>query len=157
MIVRSYLKAIWYAYVALSTLLVSMFLLLAAYGAFLERTLRAELPNGAYLNRAHPFSDQIVLRAPRGQVVVRDVAYILFNDRYVAGERHLTPYDTGRFVYRVGDAKAVLDIAGADDPFEGILAASGLEEKWPWGPEDPNWLDFRRLLVRLGYRSPFPE
>ena len=27
----------------------------------------------------------------------------------------------------------------------------------PWGPEDPKWLDFKRVLVQLGYRSPFPE
>jgi hypothetical protein len=121
------------------------------------RTIRAELPNGVYLNRVHPFSEQIVLRAPDGRIVVRDIAHVLFNDRYVAGEIYETPFSRERFVYRVGDDAAVRDSGGADDPFEAMLDASGLEDEWPWGPEDPNWLDFNRLLVRSGYRGPFPE
>ena len=98
-----------------------------------------------------------MLRAPDGEIVVRDVAHILFNDQYVAGAFYETPYSTERFVYRVGDEQALLDRAGDDDPFETMLDASGLEAEWPWGPEDPEWLDFNRLLVRFGYRSPFPE
>ena len=121
------------------------------------RAIRAELPNGAFLNRAHPFSDEIVLRAPDGRIVVRDIVHVLFNDRYVAGQFYVARHSTARFIYRVGDDKAVRDVAGVDDPFDVILAASGLGENWPWGREDPSWLDFRRLLVRLGYRSPFPE
>jgi hypothetical protein len=142
----------------------SMLLLLISYtvlGLFFHgipyRTMRGPLPGGAHLSRMHPFSERIVLRAPDGEVVVRDVAHVLFNDDYIAGEFYDTPHSTERFVYKVGDDRAHRDLAGDDDPFEAMLDASGLEAEWPWGPEDPNWLDYKRLLVRLGLRSPFPE
>lgn len=110
------------------------------------------------MNRAHPFSDQIVLREPDGEIVVRNVVHVLFNEGYVAGERYGTPNSTERFIYRVGDDRAVLDGAGDDDAFDSMLAASGFDQSdWPWGPEDPAWLDYGRLLVHLGYRSPSPE
>ena len=99
----------------------------------LYRTMRAPLPNGAHLNRAHPFSEQIVLRAPDGEIVVRDVAHVLFNDQYVAGAFYETPYSTERFVYKVGDDRAFRDLAGDEDPFEAMLDASGIEAEWPWG------------------------
>ena len=121
------------------------------------RMIRAELPNGAYLNRAHPFSDEIVLTAPDGHIVVRGIVHVLFNDRYFAGQFYVARNSTARFIYRVGDEEAVRDVAGVDDPFDVMLAASALGKTWPWGREDPSWLDFKRLLVHLGYRSPFPE
>ena len=154
---KFYIRSTWFAYVYFSTFLVSVFLSLGAYGTFLERTQRADLPNGAYLNRANPFSDEIVLRDPNGTIVMRDISHVLFNDRYVAGEFYETPYSSERFVYKVGDDRAFRDGAGDDDPFEAMLEASGLESEWPWGAEDPNWLDYKRLLVRLGTRGPFPE
>ena len=144
------------AVAALSILLISYTTLSLLFLSIPLRAIRAELPSGAYVNRAHPFSDQIVLRAPGGDIVVRDVVHVLFNEDYVAGEHHVTRDFTRRFIYRVGDEKAIED-SGADGQFDEMLGASGLNEKWPWGPEDPTWLDFRRLLVHLGYISPFPE
>ena len=47
---------------------------------------KPNFPNGAYLNRAHPFSNEIVLRALDGRIVVRGIVHVLFNDRYVAGQ-----------------------------------------------------------------------
>jgi hypothetical protein len=137
--------------------LVTIFLLMAAYSAFHGRTMRAQLPNGAYVNRAHLFSDQIVLRAPNGGVVIRDIAYVLFNEEYVAGAFHDAPYSTVRFVYKVGDDRAFRDDAGAGDPFETMLDASGLEAEWPWGSEDPTRLDWQRLLVDQRYSRTWYE
>jgi hypothetical protein len=113
--------------------------------------MRAQLPNGTYVNRAHPFSNQIVLRDPNGNIVVRDLVHVLFNDGYVAGEFYETPYSTERFIYEVGHHRAFRDLAGAD-PFDKMLADSGLAAQWPWGPEDPTWLDWRRLSIDYRYK-----
>ena len=152
----SLLKRALIVYSIICTIFMTLALSMGVYGGVTYRTMRAPLPNGAYLNRAHPFSEQIVLRAPDGEIVVRDVAHVLFNDQYVAGAFYETPYSTERFVYKVGDERAFRNLAGDDDPFDAIFDASGLEAEWPWGPEDPNWLDFNQLLVKFGYRSPFP-
>ena len=62
------------------------------------------------------------------------------------------------YLVRLGTTTIVLDLGqGAFTPLARELEASGLESEWPWGAEDPNWLDYKRLLVRLGTRGPFPE
>ena len=146
----------WYSITC--TALCTLMFVFIAYASFTSRTARAQLPNGAYVNRAHPFSDQVVLRAPDGAIIIRDVAHVLFNEEYVAGELYDAPYSTERFIYRIGDEHAVLDRAVESATFDRMLAESGLDEgDWPWGSEDPMWLDFRRLMEDPDYKRVWHE
>ena len=143
-----YVRPIVYVYAIVSMFFMGVFLLLSIYAAIHGRTMRAQLPNGAYVNRAHPFSDRIVLRAPDGEIVARDLAYVVFNDGYVAGATYETPYSTERFIYKLGDDRAFRDWADPKNLFAKMLADSGLEAQWPWGYEDPERLDWDGFLTR---------
>ena len=150
---KLYLRRAVKVYVIFCTIFVTAYVLIVPCLIVSARTIRVELPNGAILNRLHLLSDRIVLRNPSGRIMVRDVAYIVFNQRAVAGEQYLHDWETTRFIYVTGGKAAILDGGGRDDPFEVALRGSGLEETaWPTDSEDLRWLDYYRLAHNDRYR-----
>ena len=125
---RKIIKYLLLGYVGLCTILVTFIICIATYSKIYVHLLKAELPNGTYLNRVNLFSayDDIVLRHPSGRILVPPtVEFVCFNDNYVMGTRYGPAHSSRGFIYRKGDDEAVF----GGEKFDRMEKDSGLCEE----------------------------
>lgn len=154
----SALKGLAIAFLAILLLVISYTLISLIFSGVIYRSLRAELPNGTYLARSNLLASEAVLRDREGSILVRDVAYVVFNEGYVAGELYTRDDALQRFVFRVGDTAAVMESPTSKAEFDRLFGTSGLANAdWPVGWEDVRWLDYGRLIRDERYRRRWLE
>ena len=155
--IRRIIKYLFLGYVTICTVLVSFILCISAYYQVHFRLLRAELPNGTYLNKLHLFSefDDVVLRHPSGRILVPPkIEFVCFNDVYVMGTRHGPAHSSRGFIYRKGDAEAVF----GGERFDQMEKESGLCDERGSRPEDEiEWIGYGILVTYPRYRRAWYE
>ena len=151
------MKYIFLGYVSLSTVIVTPILCLTAYAQIYIQLLKAELPNGTYLNRVHLFSgyNDVVLRHPSGRILVPpSIDFVCFNDIYVMVWRYGPAHRSRQFIYRKGDDEAVFAVA----QFEEMRKESGLCDKRGSRPADEaEWIGYGILVKDKRYRRAWYE
>ncbi len=141
----------------LCTIVVTFILCLLAYTQSYIHLLKAELPNGAYLNRVHLFSgyDDIVLRHPSGRILVPPrIDFVCFNDIYVMGSRYGPAHPSRVFIYRKGDEEAVF----GGERFAQMRKESGLcDERGSRPADEPTLIGYGILVKDKRYRRAWYE
>ena len=154
---RRIIKYLFWGYVSISTILFTVFLLFLVEIQIYIQLLKAELPNGTYLNRVHLFSeyDDVVLRHPSGRILVPpSIDFVCFNDIYVMGSRYGPAHPSRGFIYRKGDEEAV---------FGGVRLAqmrkeSGLcDERGSRPADEAEWTGYGILVKDPRYRRAWYE
>jgi len=155
--IRRIIKYFFRGYMILCTILITLILCISLYSRVYIHLLKAELPNGAYLNRVHLFSgyDDVVLRHPSGRILVPpSIDFVCFNDIYVMVWRYGPAHRSRQFIYRKGDDEAVFGVA----QFEQMRKESGLcEERGSRPADEAEWTGYGILVKDKRYRRAWYE
>ncbi len=154
---RRIIKYVFWGYVSICTVFFTVFLLFLVEIQVYIQLLKAELPNGTYLNRVHLFSeyDDIVLRHPSGRILVPPkIDFVCFNDDYVMGTRFGPAHSSRGFIYRKGDAEAVF----GGEKFDQMEKESGLcDERGSRPADEAEWTGYGILVKDKRYRRAWYE
>ncbi len=150
-------KCLFRGYAIICTILVTLIIFVSIYSRIYVHLLKAELPNGTYLNRVNLFSDydDVVLRHPSGRILVPpSIDFVCFNAVYVMVWRFGPAHRSRQFIYRKGDDEAVFDVA----QFKQMRKESGLCEQRGSRPADEaEWTGYGILVKDKRYRRAWYE
>ncbi len=155
--IRRIIKYLFLGYVIICTIIVTILILFLIESRIYIHLLKAELPNGTYLNRVNLFSDydDVVLRHPDGRILVPpSIDFVCFNDIYVMVWRYGPAHSSRQFIYRKGDDEAVFDVA----QFKQMRKESGLcEERGSRPADEAEWIGYGILVKDPRYRRAWYE
>ena len=150
--IRRIIKYLFRGYVVICTILVTLIVCVSIYSRIYVHLLKAELPNGTYLNRVSLFSeyDDVVLRHPSGRILVPPkIEFVCFNDDYVMGTRHGPAHSSRGFIYRKGYEEAVF----GGEKFDRMEKESGLcDERGSRPTDEITWIGHGILVTYPRYR-----